>query len=214
MGRTNHCKYQLSIKVNFCMYFGHFNMDNLGGPRSESTFVCNCMALLSDNDFGEFVNEFYTLLPRLHSPPESRFCVRDSLLEQKRTNQHNFFSSAHQKPTKEDFEESFAGLEDTKSEHNSPRHQVVEETEISMSDQIQVESMAQDHDDFLNSLDDEPGLNGGVPLSFGVDEVPDKRKMVNGHVSKTYTKTVSIERDYQKIITDNSFISGPPKQGR
>ena len=63
--------------------------------------------------------------------------------------------------------------------------------------------MAQDHDDFLNSLDAAPGDD-----SVGIDVVPEKKKV------RVLTKKSILEtKDYQKFINENPFISGPPKQG-
>uniref|UniRef100_A0A7M5X2I4 Uncharacterized protein n=1 Tax=Clytia hemisphaerica TaxID=252671 RepID=A0A7M5X2I4_9CNID len=123
------------------------------------------------------------------------------------------------KSIQKDFEEDFAGLED----HPSPllqqkqngsnqvvedsveiKNQIVEETEIAMVDQSQVENSAQNDDDYLNSLDAAPG----VVIANGHDEVPEKKKEV-----RVLTKKMLVERDYQKIISENSFLSGPPKQG-
>jgi hypothetical protein len=120
------------------------------------------------------------------------------------------------KAIQEDFEESFAGLDDTKQEHSSSSlpHQVVEETEIQTADQREVESMEQDHDAFLDSLGADPG-EAAVKVSF-LDEVPEKiRKEVVYQQPEKETKTVTvIERDYQRMIAENTFITSPPKQGR
>ena len=84
------------------------------------------------------------------------------------------------------------------------KNQIVEETEIAMVDQSQVENTAQNDNDYLNSLDATPG----AVITNGHDVVPEKNKEV-----RVLTKKVLIERDYQKIISENSFLSGPPKQG-
>ena len=111
-----------------------------------------------------------------------------------------FFLSVHKekKTIQEDFEECFAGLDETSHSPSPAVHRAVKETGISASEENQVENMAQDHDEFLNSLDD----------ALGMDEIPEKKKV------RVLTKKTIVEtKDYQKFITENPFISGPPKQG-
>ena len=130
----------------------------------------------------------------------------------------NFIFSVHKekKTIQEDFEEFFAGLDEQQSQSStpstrriveetgiSPTRRIVEESGISVSEQLVVENMAQDHDDFLNSLDAAPGDD-----SVGIDVVPEKKKV------RVLTKKSILEtKDYQKFINENPFISGPPKQG-
>ena len=134
----------------------------------------------------------------------------------------NFIVHNEKKAIQEDFEESFAGLDDTKHENNSsstlPLHQVVEETEIQTVDQREVESVEQNHESYLDSLGPDPGVNTAAALSF-LDEVPNKTR--EEEVEMAYQQPVEkmkvlpvIERDYQRIIAENTFITSPPKQGR
>lgn len=84
------------------------------------------------------------------------------------------------KTIQEDFDECFAGLDETTSlqqqqDEQDPSssivHQVIEETGITACEENQVENMAYDHDEFLNSLDDAPAGDGAV------DEVgPEKQE--------------------------------------
>ena len=111
------------------------------------------------------------------------------------------------KTIQEDFEEFFAGLDETSQPSSTPsKRRVVEETGISASEQTVVENMAQDHDDYLKflSLDATPGDGRG-----GIDVVPEKKKGVRVLTKKSILET----KDYQKFINENPFISGPPKQG-
>lgn len=177
------------------------------------------------------------------------------------------------KSIREDFEESFAGLDDTRSEHSVTPSRKVSESNISAAHVQGVESaMSTTNDDYLNSLlDNGPDnvavspskqqqqqlqptfdqqseelighdvtINGHVngDLSEDTEHVisekkPDRKPVVDIVPEKTVAgalfapiQTISnylqqpimnryfVPRDYEKIIAEKSFITGPPKQGR
>lgn len=71
-------------------------------------------------------------------------------------NYHPLSFSGHirKKSVRDDFEESFTGLDDTHSEHSATLSRKVSETEISFAQVQAVESsMSQSNDEFLNGLD-------------------------------------------------------------
>ena len=103
-----------------------------------------------------------------------------------------------------DFEESFAGLEDTHSEHSTPHSpRRISVTKISMSQVREVEqAMSANHDDYLNSLDTP---NGHVmSRAIGRDETADSFSKEMESVTNRY---ILLPKHHQKSC-------GPPKHGK
>lgn len=122
------------------------------------------------------------------------------------------------KVIQEDFEETFAGLDETHSENNTT---FVTESEIEVTQEEQVETMAHDNfDDFFNKLDEKNDLPNGHRPEPHVDHSYKTKHHTQGNVDAVgfegpVGSSSPRESDvYNKNYPDNVYITGPPRTGK